>query len=66
MGDAADDMYDAEERLFEETLEAERLGIKPCPLCKGSVGHPMLNMDVGCPRCEGLGWLDKDGRPTEL
>lgn len=61
MGDAADDLYEAEMDKQELLLAARARGDKPCPAC---IRRAMQTHD--CPTCGGTGWLDKDGNPTEL
>lgn len=61
MGDAADDMYEAEMEQQERLAAAYARGVRACPICAPN-GEAMPD----CRKCDGLGWIDKHGKPTEI
>ena len=61
MGDAADDLYEAEMEQQERLEAAKAQGVRPCPVC-----GPKAEIEHDCPKCGGLGWVDKHGEPTEI
>lgn len=58
MGEAADDAWDAADRELCEMQFRAALGIKRCRCFFSS-------SDDECPICHDLGWIDKDGKPSE-
>lgn len=61
MGEAADDLFEWEMEQAERLREAYARGDRPCPVCA-----PKAEIEHECPKCGGLGWLDKRGEPTEI
>ena len=60
MGDAADDMFDAELRLAQEAEAMFAAGCRPCPRLE------QHEHDEGeCPVCLNMNWLDKKDEPCE-
>jgi hypothetical protein len=61
MGQAADDLFDAELSRADALEMALSAGVKACPR---TPQH--FNTDQPCPVCDELGWIDKNGNPCEL
>lgn len=61
MGDAADDVYEAEMERQEQLEAAYARGDRPCPVCS-----PKAEITHDCPKCSGLGWINRRGEPIEI
>ena len=63
MGDAADDVYDAEELILREhQMMLQDVGARWCPRCS----YSELIGDTECPVCHDPGYIDKDGKPVDF
>lgn len=58
MGDAADDVFEAEDGQAERVRALRAAGCRPCL-------HSEKDTDGCCLVCEGMGWLDANGDPIE-
>lgn len=65
MGDAADDVYDAEMRLREAHMDLILAGCFPCRACDGAGFFYVGPVECECEKCQGFGWFDKFGKPCE-
>lgn len=68
MGDAADDLFDAELRWRTEHVVMLREGCSPCDHCDGAgyTSNPDAEEEIECERCHGFGWFDPAGNPCEI
>lgn len=58
MGDAADDLHDAEDDHAERVRALRAAGCRPCL-------HREKDADGICLKCDGMGWLDANGEPVD-